>query len=166
MEKIIELYGQGEVDKRRRAGVSWTVAVCVFSALCLAACITLCCFVDVRNVQNIMLTVMTIAVVGGWVAIYILVSVIAENRHEAIHAANMLDGQREEYCGSLSVESKKIKISGSITIVKAVLSDGDKSEKFNLNVTKAKKIKNIRGRIKLYAVHGYVVAIGVDDENN
>lgn len=163
---MIELYDEREINLKRRANKIWSVVVCVFGAACLAACITLCCLVNVRNVQQIQYIVMAIAVVGGWLVIYILVSVIAENRHEITHAENMLGGEREEFSGKVSLEKVKIKISGSITVVKAVVTDGNDSCRLNVNLKKADRLKNLEGEVKLYVVHGYVVAIEVEDENN
>lgn len=163
---VIELYDRGEVERKRLANKIWIVAISVFAALCLAACITLCCLIDLRNVQKIQTAVMSIAVGGGWVIIYVLVSVIGENKRQAVHAENMLDGERGEYIGVIDIDKKKIKIPGSITIVKVALTDGEKTEKINLNISKANKLKNINGKVKLYAVHGYAVACEVCDENN
>ncbi|MGN0824693.1 MAG: hypothetical protein ACI4MB_06510 [Candidatus Coproplasma sp.] len=167
MEKqIIELYAEREAEKLRLANKLWIAAVSIVGAACLAACITLCCLVNARNVQQMMIAVMCTAVVGGWFVIYVCTSVIAENKHEVVHAKNMLDGERTEHEGYLSIGSQKLKIIGSITFVKATLTDGDKSENININVLKVKKLKNIKGRVKIYTAHGYAVALEVCDENN
>lgn len=164
--KSIELYDEQEVAKMRLTNKIWTVAVSVFAAACLVACIILCCLVNVRNVRQLQTIVMTIVVVGGWIIIYVCVSILAENKHEIVHARNMLEGERSEYIGELSLGKDKIKILGSITVVKAILKDGDKEQKFNVNLLKTGKLKNLEGKVKLYVVHGYVVALEVSDENS
>lgn len=167
MEKqIIELYDEREAEKLQLANKIWIAVVSIFGAACLAVCITLCCLITVRNVQQMMIAVMCTAVIGGWIVIYICVSVIAENKHEAVHVKNMLEGERSEHVGYLSLGSQKLKIIGSITFVKSTLTDGDISEKINVNVLKVKRLKNIKGRVKIYTVHGYAVALEVCDEDN
>ncbi|MGN0814134.1 MAG: hypothetical protein ACI4MH_02745 [Candidatus Coproplasma sp.] len=164
--QITELYDEREVDKLRLSNKIWLTVVCVFAAVCLAACITLCCLTDVRNVQKIMAAVMIIAVVGGWFVIYVCVSVIAEHKHEIVHAQNMFEGERTEHTGLLTIGDQKLRIIGSITFVKVRLTDGDKTENLKVNVLKLGKLKDIKERVKLYAVHGYVVAFEVCNENN
>ena len=167
MEKqIIELYGKQEAEKLKTANIIWIVAVSVIAAACLATCITLCCLVGLRNVQQMMIATMCVAVVGGWVVIYVCVSVIGENKHEIIHSANMLEGERTEHVGVLSISNERLRIIGSITFVKSTVTDGDKTDKVKINVRKVKKLKNISGRVKLYTVHGYAVALEVCDESD
>lgn len=167
MEKqIIELYAEREAERLKLANKIWIAAVSVFCAACLAVCITLCCLVNVRNVQQMMIAVMCTAVVGGWLVIYVCTSIIAENRHEVIHAKNMLDGERVEHEGYLSIGTQRLRIIGSITFVKSTVTDGDKSENIKINALKVKKLKNIKGRVKVYTVHGYAVALETCDENN
>ena len=164
--QITELYDEREVEKLRLSNKIWLAFVCVFAAVCLAAGITLCCFTNVRNVQKIMAAVMIITVVSGWFVIYVCVSVIAEHRHEIVHAQNMFEGERTEHIGLLTIDSQKLRIVGSITFVKVKVTDGEKSENLKVNVLKVGKLKNIKERVRLYAVHGYVVAFEVCDENN
>ena len=164
--KVIELYDRQEIEKGQLSNQRWTVAICIFAALCLAACITLCCLLNLRNEQTILTAVMAIVVVGGWVIIYVLTSVIGENKRQIVHARNMLGGERSEHVGGMRIGKDKIKISGSITIVKVTLTDGEKTETLNVNASRADKLKDVNGRVKLYAVHGYAVACEVCDEND
>lgn len=163
---MIELYSERQVEKTKLVNRIWAVAISVFALACLAACITLCCMVNVRNVTQMMIATMSVAVVGGWIVIYVIFSVIVENKHEIVHAKNMLEGERTEHTGELTLSSQKIKIAGSITIVKATLSNGAQTERFNVNLSKVKSLKGIKGMVKLYAVHGYAFAFEVCDENN
>lgn len=164
--KVIELYDRQEIEKGQLSNQRWTVAICIFAALCLAACITLCCLLNLRNEQTILTAVMAIVVVGGWVIIYVLTSVIGENKRQIVHARNMLGGERSEHVGGMRIGKDTIKIAGSITIVKVTLTDGEKTETLNVNASRADKLKDVNGRVKLYAVHGYAVACEVCDEND
>lgn len=166
MEKqIIELYAEREAERLKLANKIWIAAVSVFCAACLAVCITLCCLVTLRNVQQMMIAVMCTAVIGGWFVIYVCASVIAENRHEVIHTMNMLEGERTEQVGCLTLGSQRLRIIGSITFVKSTVSDGVNTANVKVNVRKVKKLKNIKGIVKVYSVHGYAVAVEVCDEN-
>ncbi|MGN1103641.1 MAG: hypothetical protein ACI4QI_02075 [Candidatus Coproplasma sp.] len=167
MEKqIIELYDEREAEKLRTANIIWIVVVSIVAAACLAACITLFCLVGLRNVQQMMIASMCTAVVGGWIVIYICTSVIGENKHEIIHSANMFEGERTEHVGVLKIGTERLRIIGSITFVNSTVTDGDKTDKVKINVRKVKKLKNVSGRVKLYTVHGYAVALEVCDEDN
>ena len=67
---------------------------------------------------------------------------------------------------NLSIGTQRLRIIGSIKFVKSTVTDGDKSENIKINALKVKKLKNIKGRVKVYTVHGYAVALETCDENN
>ena len=165
MNQITELYHQNDIDLLKKRNRAWMIFVSCFSALCVALCIVFCCLTTTRNASRMEIAAILTFTVMGWIDLYILVSVVKENKNEWSHAENMLTGEREELVGTLRLDDERWRIVGSITIHNATLDDGTEVHKVKVNHRKAAALKELRGQVTIYTVHGYIVAYGENNES-
>lgn len=159
MENIVELYSIEENSKLRKKIKIWTVALGVFVALCLGACITLLCLTNTRNYQSMMVAVIIISSIGGCIAIYVAFNIIAEAARRAAHADIMLSESREIVYGTFTLSKYRVKIKNSITVKHVFVRSGQNMKRISIDEDLVKKLPDDGGEYVFFTVHNYIVAL-------
>ena len=83
---------------------------------------------------------------------------LRDGKREIEHAANLAEGPRESVAGRVTVLKLKVRIRNSITLRKIRVDTEDGPVNLSVHIDKAERLRRAGEWLKLYTVHGYVVA--------
>jgi|GEM_PF-6232665 len=160
-----QLYTTEKLDKLEEVYKQKRILLLVLSGLTFVVFVVLCILTNTGN-SALMENVSTVIVmVAGWLLIYFGLNSVAPAKAEIRHGRMLTEEKADEYCGTLDVDEKDIRIKGSITIRHLLLTENGEKKRLNVIACKADELKELTGRVKLLVVHGYVAAYGRADEN-
>ena len=158
---MTEYYSQKDCESARaRAGRDKWTALGIFAAA-LTVCVILCARVSTLNAQASYTVVVTVSTLGGWAAILIWVLAYRQRKAAFIHINGMLDGQREEFTGTLGSLGKVTRIPGSIDVRRIPVLTDEGSVSLLVYAPLAAKLPGEGTCMRLETVSRYIVACEV-----
>ena len=160
-QTIVELYDSRRLEQlaKKRETVRWLLAALGLGAL--IACVILTAGVNTRNINDRMLLCMLISIAAAWIILYFSVSVIRDGGRELAHAEHLKGEPRETVTGRLTPLKLKVQIRGSVSLRKIRVDTEDGPVTLNVHIDKAKLLPQKGETVRLYLVHGYIVAYEV-----
>ena len=159
-ERVVELYGEAELQRLRRRVKGWTVGLWVLAAAALAACIAMIALTGTANAASMELAVIIVSTVVGWLVIYCGIFTVAAGRHELSHADMLAKEERTRITGTPVVTGQRVVIRRSITARRVEVQGDGETQRLLVCESRAKALEKA-GATALYAAHGYVAAYEV-----
>lgn len=156
-ERIVELYGEAELQRLRRKVKGWRIALCSFALAALAACVVTAALTNTANAARMELAAVTVSIVAGWIVIYCGIFVEAAGRHELEHAEMLGKEQRTRIVGTATVTDQRVVIRRSITARRVEVQGDGEVHRLLVCESRAKALANAE-TAALYVAHGYVAA--------
>ena len=159
--EIIELYEPerlARLEKKRSLvkRLLWALALAA-----LAVCVFLTAQVNTRNIYQMLLACICVSVGAAWIIIYFGVYVVRDGGREIAHAKHLAEGPRETVTGKVTLEKLKVRIRNSVTLRKVRVDTADGPVSLSVHIDKAEQLRRAGRWLKLYTVHGYIVAYEV-----
>ena len=158
---VIELFSPERLERleRRRKTVKRILLALALAAL--AVCIVLTSGVNTKNFYQRLLSCICISVGAAWIIIYFGVYVVRDGGREIAHAKHLAEGPRETVTGKVTLEKLKVRIRNSVTLRKVRVDTADGPVSLSVHIDKAEQLRRAGRWLKLYTVHGYIVAYEV-----
>lgn len=158
---VIELFSPERLERleRRRKTVKRILLALALAAL--AVCIVLTSGVNTKNFYQRLLSCICISVGAAWIIIYFGVYVVRDGGREIAHAKHLAEGSRETVTGKVTLEKLKVRIRNSVTLRKVRVDTADGPVSLSVHIDKAEQLRRAGRWLKLYTVHGYIVAYEV-----
>ena len=158
---VIELFSPERLERleRRRKTVKRILLALALAAL--AVCIVLTSGVNTNNFYQRLLSCICISVGAAWIIIYFGVYVVRDGGREIAHAKHLAEGSRETVTGKVTLEKLKVRIRNSVTLRKVRVDTADGPVSLSVHIDKAEQLRRAGRWLKLYTVHGYIVAYEV-----
>ena len=160
--EIVELYSPerlARLEKRCRVvkDLLWALGLGV-----MAACVVLTAGVNTRNVQDRLKLCIGLSVGAAWIIVYFSTFVVRNGRRELEHAGHLREGPRQTVTGRVTLLKLKVQIRDSVALRKLrVEVQGGEPVTLNVHLDKAERLPHRGELLRLYTVHGYVVAYEV-----
>lgn len=143
------------LEKRRKR----VLAVILVLALAAAAvCALLTSRVNTQNIYRMMTACICISVGTAWVIIYLAVFLVRDAGREIRHARHLEEGERQTVEGRVSVLKLKVRVRNSVTLRKVRVETAEGPEILSVHIDKADQLRRAGEWLRLYTVHGYIVA--------
>ena len=159
-QQIIELYSDEDVAKFSRQIKRWRIALWIFTACALAACLRMIALTDTENAARMEGMVIAVSTVAGWIIIYCSIFVVTARRRVLSHANMLRSEERQTVQGSVAVTNERVPIIRSITARRVEVS-GDGEPRRLLVCEDRADVLAAAGAAVLYTSHGYVAAYEV-----
>lgn len=159
-QQIIELYSDEDVAKFSRQIKRWRIALWIFTACALAACLRMIALTDTENAARMEGMVIAVSTVAGWIIIYCSIFVVTARRRVLSHANMLRNENRQTVRGSVTVTNERVSIIRSITARRVEVS-GDGEPRRLLVCEDRADVLAAAGAVVLYTAHGYVAAYEV-----
>lgn len=165
---MTQLYSDAITEKRRKRSRFTGMLAAGIAAAGLIACIVMCCLTETGNAAAMERNVILTAVLSGWISIFIYLNVYESLRRDYMHSRLLAACEKPEvFTGRLEFTGRNADIKGSVSVCGLVLTDGDGRHLLNVERSRAGKLRNIKGKVKVNTAHGYVTAYEeLGDENN
>ena len=162
--RVIGLYSDSDKEKLRQKIKLWSIGLSVFGAISLAVCALSAAFVTTANAAGNERLAVFVAIISGWIIIYCVIYLIGGARKELSHAQTLSDGGAERVAGSLTLTGERMTIRNSVDVLGCEVLAENGRRHFWVAASRAKKLKNARV-CAVYAVHGYIAAVEVQNED-
>lgn len=149
-----ELYSPELLSALKKKNRISKAALSVFLCAAVLACIVMCSIQTTLTSRRYELITMAVSTVAGWVAIYWSLDVIGARRKLISHAETLLSGERESFEGECRVLPDRVRIPGSVEIVKVRV--GEKM--LSLDNALVKNFDCDGKKVRVESVHGYIVS--------
>lgn len=161
MSDIVELYAPERLEKlaRRRKLVRWLLWALGLGAL--AVCVVLTAGVNTRNIYERLRLCILISVAAAWIILYFSSSVIRDGGRELAHAEHLRDEPRETVVGTVTLLKLRVQIRNSVALRKVRVDTEKGPLTLSVHIDRAKELPHSGERLRLYLVHGYIVAYEV-----
>lgn len=157
---IIELYGDGDLERLRQSIRRHTGAHLALAAAALAVCIILIAHTGTANAARMELLTIAVSTVAGWIVLYGQILVVTPLRRELRHALMLRSEEREAVTGVVSVTGERVSIRKSITARRVEARGEDGTVRLLVCENRADALAGL-GAATLYTAHGYVAAYEV-----
>ena len=158
---VVELYPPERLERLARNRILVKRLLWALALAALAVCVILTARVNTRNIYRMLVACICVSVAAAWIIIYFGIYVVRDGGRELAHAANLQDGPRETVDGRVTVLKGRVRIRNSITLRKVRVETDRGSTLLSVHADKAEQLIRAGERLKLYTVHGYVVAYEV-----
>ena len=158
--QIIELYSDEDIAQLSRQIKWWRIALWIFSACALAACLRLIALTGTENAARMEGMVIAVSTVAGWIVIYCSIFVVTARRRELSHANMLRKEKRQTVRGSVTVTIERVAIVRSITARRVEVSGDGEIHRLLVCENRADALA-AAGVAVLYTAHGYVAAYEV-----
>lgn len=152
-----------QLHRRSRRSGRWILCI---GAAALILCVTLCFFVRTGNASRLLTWVIAVSTLSGWACILIGALVYFPARAEADHMRGILSETPEERRGTLSVSPLLFHIPRSVTVRRAILTDGEEKTTLHVLARKAKKLPAGDVYLRVYTVRNFITAFEECHEND
>ena len=159
--QIVELYDPVRLARLEKRCAVLRRILLGLALAALAVCIVLTTRVNNRNLYQMLLACICISVGTAWIILYLGTFVVRDGKREIEHAANLAEGPRECVAGRVTVLKLKVRIRNSITLRKLRVDTAEGPVNLSVHIDKAERLCRAGEWLKLYTVHGYVVAYEV-----
>ena len=161
---VIGLYSDSDVEKLRKKIRLLSIGLAVFGAVSLAACVLLAALANTANAAKNERSAVLVAIISGWIIIYGVIYLVGGAKKELSHAKTLSDNIRERIAGNLALNGERMTIRNSVDVLGCEVSAEGEKRHFWVAASRAKKLGNARV-CAVYAVHGYIAAIEVQNED-
>lgn len=159
MDNVIELYSLEELSRQKKKIRIWTALLGLLVLLCLSACIVLLCLTNTANLKTMMVSVIVISALGGCVAIYVALNVVAATARKVSHADVMMSESREIVCGTFTVSKYRVKIKNGITVMHVFVRSGQNMKRLDIDEDRVKMLPGDGAEYVFFTVNNYIVAL-------
>lgn len=160
-ERLVELFSDEDIKKLRRKIKNWRLALCVFSALALGACVTFAALATTATAGTMELAAIVTSTVSGWIVLYCAVFTVGGARRELGHAGTLREGERERVEGRTTVTKHWLRIKKSITAREVEVETAEGKRAFWVVDSRAGRLSKA-DPTAIYISHGYVAAYEVN----
>ena len=155
----MELYPAAYIASRKRNKTIWLVIACGLAVLSLAVCITLCVLTTTATEDRYEFIVLLVSGLSGCVVIFLWKNLVFENVRELRHIHSVQEDAPTTVEGKITVLPDRFRIPGSVYVQRLQV-DGTDHNTATVSVN-SRRVKLLSGKtqsVRLYTVHGYVVA--------
>lgn len=161
MNPIVELYSRerlAALERRRNLTrrLLWFLALAA-----LGVCVVLTAVTDTRTLYEHLLACVCISVGAAWIIIYFGIYTVRDGGRELEHARHMEGESREMVEGKVTLQKLKVRIRNSITLRKLRVETAEGPVSLSVHIDKAEQLRKAGPWLRLWVVHGYVVAYEV-----
>ena len=156
-ERIVELYGEAELQRLRRKVRGWRIALCSLSLAALTACVVMAALTNTANAAQMELAAVAVDIVAGWIVIYCGIFAAAAGRHELEHAEMLRKEERTRIAGTAIVTDQRVVIRRSIAARRVEVRGNGEVHRLLVCESRAKALMEAE-TAALYVAHGYVAA--------
>ena len=157
-QPIIELYAADRLARLERKRTRTKRLLWALALGALAVCVVLCTRVNTRNLYQMLLACIGVSVGAAWVIIYFGVYTVRDGGRELAHARHLAEGPRETVEGRVTLQRLKVRVRNSITLRKLRVETAEGPVSLNVHIDKTEELRRAGEWLRLYTVHGYVVA--------
>ena len=158
---IVELYSRERLAALERKRNLTKRLLWLLALAALAVCIILTILTDTRTLYRHLLACVCISVGAAWIIIYFGIYTVRDGGRELDHARHLEGEPRETVEGKVSLQKLKVRIRNSITLRKLRVETAEGPVSLSVHIDKAEQLRKAGPWLRLWVVHGYVVAYEV-----
>ena len=155
---MVELFPPARLEKLERRSRITKYLLLTLGFLALGVCVWFTSQVNTRNLYTMLPRCVCVSVGAAWIIIYFGIYVVRDGKREAAYARHLLEGERQTVEGKVSLVKLKVRIRNSVTLRKLRVETGEGPVSLSVHIDKADQLKRAGEFLRLYTVHGYVVA--------
>ena len=158
---IVELYSRerlAALERKRNLTrrLLWALALAA-----LGVCVVLTAMTDTRTLYQHLLACVCISVGAAWIIIYFGIYTVRDGGRELEHARHLEGEARQMLEGKVTLQKLKVRIRNSITLRKLRVETAEGPVSLSVHIDKAEQLRKAGPWLRLWVVHGYVVAYEV-----
>ena len=158
---IMELYSRerlAALERKRNLTrrLLWALALAA-----LGVCVVLTAMTDTRTLYQHLLACVCISVGAAWIIIYFGIYTVRDGGRELEHARHLEGEARQMLEGKVTLQKLKVRIRNSITLRKLRVETAEGPVSLSVHIDKAEQLRKAGPWLRLWVVHGYVVAYEV-----
>ena len=160
-QKIVELYEPERVARLEKRCLIVKRLLWILALTVLGVCIYLNTRVNTRNIYRLLLTCICVSVPAAWIILYFGTFVVRDGKRELAHIANLEGEPRETVTGKVTLLKLKVQIRNSVSLRKVRVDTPQGVANLNILINRAYELPHAGELLRLYVVHGYIVAYEV-----
>ena len=160
------LYTTEEAERLHQRMCRSKYCMTIIAVVALIACVAICLNVHTGNASRLLVWVIALSTLAGWACILITALAYFPSRAVWKHIHASLSEPMEMLCGVLSVNPEAYHIPQSVTVCKAVLTDGEESHTLHVLADKVRELPAAPARLRVYTVRRFIIAFEVCNEED
>lgn len=153
-----EMYSLRAADAWKSKAAKRLGLMLFVAAAALGLCIFLCCRVNTKNAEKMMIAVMALSICAGWAVMLLYAYAYRPARTRAEHMRGILTGDKEMFYGVLQRTKEVFSIPKSVTVRKIALKNGEEKHLLHVDTALVRQLPPDGTRVGVETVRKFITA--------